>query len=74
MRLPSSRVGWALMPFAFVLILSGLAVASQSGLFTGALEDEAREYAIVVWGVAGLLIVSGAVIIILNILKERRSR
>ena len=63
-----------MMPFAFVLSLSGLAVASQSGLFTGALEDEAREYAIVIWGVAGLLIVSGAVIIILNILKKRRSR
>ena len=62
------------MPFAFVLSLSGLAVAGQSGLFTGALEDEAREYAMVVWGVAGLLIVSGAVIIILNILKKRRSR
>ena len=61
------------MPFAFILSLSGLAVAGQSGLFSGALEEEAREHAIVAWGVAGLLIVSGAVIIILNILKKRRS-
>jgi hypothetical protein len=58
------------MPGALVLGLSGLAVAGQSGLFTGALEDEAREYAFVVWGVAGVIIVSGAVIILLNILKK----
>ena len=63
-----------MMPFALVLSLSGLAVASQSGLFTGSLEDEAREYAIVVWVVASLLIVSGATIIVLNILKKRRSK
>ena len=74
MRLPSSRIGWALMPVALVLGLSGLAVAGQSGLFTDALEDEAREYAIVVWGVAGTLIVSGAAIILLNIIKKRRHR
>jgi hypothetical protein len=74
MRLPSSRIGWALFPGAFVLGLSGLAVAAQSGLFTGALENEAREYAIVVWGVAGVLIVSGVAIIFLNIIKKRRSR
>ena len=63
-----------MIPGAIVLSLSGLAVAGQSGLFTGALEDEAREYAIVVWGVAGALIVSGAAIIILNIIKKRRTR
>ena len=62
------------MPGAIVLGLSGLAVAGQSGLFTGALEDEAREYAVVVWGVAGALIISGATIIILNIIKKRRAR
>ena len=62
------------MPGALVLGLSGLAIAAQSGLFTGALEDEAREYAVVVWGVAGLLIVSGAVIIILNITKKKRTK
>jgi hypothetical protein len=62
------------MPFAIVLCLSGLAVAGQSGLFIGALEDEAREYAVVVWGVASLLIISGAVIILLNIIKKRRSK
>ena len=62
------------MPSALVLGLSGLAVAAQSGLFTGALEDEAREYAVVVWGVAGALIVSGAAIIILNIIKKRRTK
>ena len=62
------------MPGALVLGLSGLAVAAQSGLFTGALEDEAREYAVVVWGVAGLLIVSGAAIIILNIIKKKRTK
>jgi hypothetical protein len=72
MRLPSLRIGWALMPGALVLGLSGLAVAAQSGLFTGALEDEAREYALVVWGIAGALIVSGAAIIILNVIKRRR--
>ena len=59
------------MPGALVLGLSGLAVAAKSGLFTGALEDEAREYAVVVWGVAGALIVSGATIIILNIITKR---
>jgi len=74
MQLPSSRIGWALMPVAIVLGLSGLAVAGQSGLFTGTLEDEAREYAIVVWGVAGALIVSGAAIIILNSIKKRHTR
>ncbi len=58
------------MPGALILGLSGLAVAGQSGLFSGALEDEAREYAIVVWGVAGALIISGAAIIILNIKKR----
>ena len=74
MRLPSSRIGWALMPCALVLGLSGLAVAGQSGLFTGALEDEAREYAVVVWGVAGALTVSGAAIILLNIIKRSHPR
>ncbi|GAH68775.1 unnamed protein product, partial [marine sediment metagenome] len=52
----------------------GLAVAGKSGLFTGMLEDEAREYAVVVWGVAGALIVSGAAIIILNIIKKKRTK
>ena len=61
-----------MIPGALVLGLSGLAVAGQSGLFTGALDDEAREYAVVVWGVAGALIVSGAAIIILNIIKKKR--
>jgi len=74
MRLPSSRIGWALMPGALVLGLSGLAVAAQSGLFTGTLEDEAREYAVVVWGVAGALIISSIVIIILNIIKKKRAK
>jgi len=73
MRLPSLRIGWALMPGAIVLGLSGLAVAAQSGLFTGTLEPEAREYAMVVWGVAGVLIVSGFSIIILNIIKRRKT-
>jgi len=73
MRLPSLRIGWALMPGAIVLGLSGLAVAAQSGLFTGTLEPEAREYAMVVWGVAGALIVSGLTIIILNIIKRRKT-
>ena len=73
MRLPSSRIGWALMPGAIVLDLSGLAVAAQSGLFAGALEDEAREYAFVVWGVAGALIVSSLTIVILNIIKKRKT-
>jgi len=73
MRLPSSRIGWALMPGAIVLCLSGLAVAAQSGLSTGTLETEAREYAMVVWGVAGALIVSGFTIIILNIIKRRKT-
>ena len=63
-----------MMPGALVLGLSGLAVAGQSGLFTGALEDEAREYAFVVWGVAVALTVSGATIIFLNIMKKRRPR
>ena len=63
-----------MMPGALVLGLSGLAVAAQSGLFTGALEDEAREYAFVVWGVAGVVIVIGATIILLNIMKKRRPR
>jgi len=65
-------MGWALLPGALVLGLSGLAVAGQSGLFTGALEDEAREYAFVVWGVAGVLAISGLAIILLNIMKKRR--
>ncbi len=63
-----------MMPGALVLGLSGLAVAGQSGLFTGALEDEAREYAFVVWSVAGVLIVSGVAIILLNIMKKRRPK
>jgi len=71
MRLPSSRIGLALIPGAIVLGLSGLAVAAQSGLFTGTLETEAREYAMVVWGVAGTLIISAITIIILNIIKRR---
>jgi cytochrome c-type biogenesis protein CcmH/NrfF len=50
----------------------GLAVAAQSGLFAGALEPEAREYAFVVWGIAIVLIVCGGAIIILNIIKKRR--
>ncbi|MFC1934953.1 hypothetical protein ACFLXZ_01400 [Chloroflexota bacterium] len=74
MRLPSSRIGWALMPGAMVLGLSGLAVAGQSGLFTDTLEDEAREYALVVWGIAGILIVIGITIIILNVIKKRHTR
>lgn len=73
MRLPSSRIGWALIPGAVVLGLSGLAVAGQSGLFSGSLDDEAREYALVVWGVAGVLIISSVTIIILNIIKKRRT-
>ena len=63
-----------MMPGALILGLSGLAVAGQSGLFTGALDDEARGYAFVVWGVAGLLTVSGAAIILLNIMKKKRLR
>ncbi|MFC1932873.1 hypothetical protein ACFLXU_04505 [Chloroflexota bacterium] len=62
------------MPGAIVLGLSGLAVAAQSGLFTGTLEDEAREYAVVVWGVASPLIISGVTIIILNIIKKRSTK
>ena len=62
------------MPGALVLGLSGLAVATQSGLFTGALEDEAREYAVVVWGVAGALVIIGAAIIILNIIKKKHAK
>jgi len=73
MGLPSSRIGWALIPGAIVLGLSGLAVAAQSGLFTGTLETEAREYAMVVWGVAGALIFSSLTIIILNIIKKRKT-
>lgn len=73
MRLPSLRMGLALIPGAIVLGLSGLAVAAQSGLFTGTLETEAREYAMVVWGVAGALIVSSLTIIILNIIKRRKT-
>jgi hypothetical protein len=60
------------MPGALVLGLSGLAVAAQSGLFTDTLEVEAREYALVVWGIAGALTISGAAIITLNIIKRRR--
>ena len=67
-------MGWALIPGALVLGLSGLAVAAQSGLFTGALENEAREYAFVIWGVAGVVIVIGATIILLNTIKKMRSR
>ena len=74
MRLPSSRIGWALIPGAVVLGLSGLAVTCQSGLFTGDLEPEAKEYAIVVWGVAGTLIISSLIIIILNKIKKRKTR
>ena len=74
MRLPSSRIGWAFVPGAIVLGLSGLAVAGQSGLFAGTLENEAREYAIVTWGIAGALIVSSATIIILNTIKKSRTR
>jgi len=62
------------MPGAIVLSLSGLAVAAQSGLFASALEDEAREYTFVVWGVAGVVIVIGATIILLNIIKKMRTR
>ncbi|MFC2034800.1 hypothetical protein ACFLUJ_01595, partial [Chloroflexota bacterium] len=72
--MPSSRIGWALLPGAMVLGIGGLAVAGQSGLFTDTLEKEAREYAVVTWGVAGALIVSSATIIILNIIKKRRTR
>ena len=61
------------MPWAIILIISGLAVAAQSGLFSGTLEPEAREYATVVWGAAGTLAVSGFTIIILNIIKKRKS-
>ena len=63
-----------MMPGVIVLGLSGLAVAGQSGLFTGKLEDEAREYAFVVWGVAGVVIIIGVAIIILNIIKKRRTK
>jgi hypothetical protein len=67
-------MGWALIPGALVLGLSGLAGAAQSGLFKGALENEAREYAFVIWGVAGIVIVIGATIILLNTIKKMRSR
>ncbi|MFC1988755.1 hypothetical protein ACFLVJ_02860 [Chloroflexota bacterium] len=63
----------ALIPGAIVLGLSGLAVAAKSGLFTGTLETEGREYAMVVWGVAGAVIVSSLTIIILNIIKRKKS-
>jgi hypothetical protein len=66
-------MGLALIPGAIVLGLSGLAVAAQSGLFTATLETEAREYAMVVWGVTGALIVSSLTIIILNIIKRRKT-
>ena len=66
-------MGWALMPGAMVLGTSGLAVAAKSGLFTGTLEKEAREYAFVVWGISGLVIVIGATIIFLNIIKKIRA-
>lgn len=62
------------MPGAILLGLSGLAVASQSGLFSGSLETEAREYATVVWGIAGALIISGLIIIVLNHIKRRKDR
>lgn len=73
MRLPSSRMGWALIPGAVVLGLSGLAVGAQSGLFTDALENEAREYAFAVWVIAGVVIVIGTIIILLNIVKKMNS-
>ena len=62
------------MPGAIILGLSGLTVASQSGLFSDSFETEAREYATVVWGVAGALIISGLVIIVLNHSKRRKNR
>ena len=62
-----------MIPGAIVLGLSGLAVVCQSELFTGTLDDEAREYTVVVYGVAGALIISSATIIILNIIKKRRT-
>ena len=74
MRLPSPKIGWAFIPGAIVLGLSGLAVAAQSGLFTGALEDEAREYAFVVWGIASVVIVIGATIILVNIIKKSHTK
>jgi hypothetical protein len=74
MRLPASRIGWALIPGAIVLGLSGLAVAVQSGLFTGNLENEAREYAVVVWGLATILIATSFTIIILNFIKKRSTK
>jgi len=74
MRLPSSKIGWALIPGAILLGLSGLAVVGQSGLFNGTLETEAREYAIVTWGIAGALIVCSTTIIILNVIKKSRTR
>jgi hypothetical protein len=73
MRLPSSKFGWAVMPGALVLGLSGLAVATQSGLFTGTLEPEAREYAVVMWIIAGVLIISGVTVIILNVIRKKKS-
>jgi len=65
-------MGLALIPGAIVLGLSGFAVAAQSGLFTGTLEPEAREYAMVVWGASGALIISSLTIIILNIIKRKK--
>ena len=62
------------MPFAIILCLSGLAVAAQSGLFTGNLKDEAREYAIVVWVIASLFTISGIIIILLNFIKRRYTK
>ena len=62
------------MPFVVILGLSGLAVAAQSGLFSGTLEEEARDYAVAVWVVAGLLTISGIVIILLNIIKRKHSK
>ncbi|MBN2238872.1 MAG: hypothetical protein JW712_03785 [Dehalococcoidales bacterium] len=61
------------MPFAVILALSGLAVAAQSGLFSGSLEPEAREYATVMWGVAGALVLGGFTIIILNGIRKRKT-
>ena len=61
-----------MIPGALVLGLSGLAVAGQSGLFSGALEEEAREYAFVVWGIAGVVAIISITIIILNIMKNNK--
>ena len=61
------------MTGALVLGLSGLAVAAQSGLFTGTLEPEAREYAVVMWIIACALIIGGLAVIILNIIRKKKS-